>query len=51
MLANDSTTADQKSAMLLIVHVDQVVAELIATCPKCCAMTNYSLELGVASAP
>jgi hypothetical protein len=45
MLANDSTVGDKKSAFFLIVHVDQVVAELMARCPKCDAMTSYGLEL------
>jgi hypothetical protein len=45
MLANDSTAADKKSAFFLIVHVDRAVAELMATCPKCGAMTTYGLEL------
>jgi hypothetical protein len=31
--------------LALIVHVDQAVAELMATCPKCGAVTSYSLEL------
>jgi hypothetical protein len=45
MLANDSTSATRKSAFSLIVHVDPVIAELLATCPKCGATTSYSLEL------
>ena len=45
MLANDSTSAVKKSAFLLVVHPDQAVAELMAECPKCGAITTYGLEL------
>ena len=45
MLANDSATADKSSAFFLIVHTHEAVAELMAQCPKCAAVTGYSLEL------
>ena len=45
MLANDSTSAVKKSAFFLVVHPDQAVAELMAECPKCGAITTYGLEL------
>ena len=45
MLANDSTQTDKESAFFLVVHTDQAVAELMAECPKCGAITTYSLEL------
>lgn len=45
MLANDSTSADKKSAFFLVVRPTQAVAELMAECPICGAITTYSLEL------
>ena len=45
ILDNDSTSADKKSAFFLVVHTDQAVAELMAECPKCDAMTTSSVEL------
>jgi len=45
MLANDSNQADKRSAFFLVVHTDQAVAELMAECPKCGAITWYGLEL------
>jgi len=35
----------KKSAFFLVVHPDQAVAELMAKCPKCGAITTYGLEL------
>jgi len=35
----------KKSAFFLVVHPDQAVAELMAECPKCGAITTYGLEL------
>ena len=44
MLANDSTEADKQRAFL-VVRTGQAVAELMAECPKCGAITSYGLEL------
>jgi hypothetical protein len=45
VLANDSTEADKTSAFFLVIRTDHAVAELMAECPKCAAITSYSLEL------
>ena len=45
MLANDSNEGKNQSAFFLVIRPHQVVAELMAECPSCGAMTSYSLEL------
>jgi len=45
MLASDSTEADKQRAFFLMVRTEQAVAELMAECPKCGAITSYGLEL------
>ena len=45
MLANDSTEAEKQRAFFLVVRMDQAVAELMAECPRCGAITSYGLEL------
>jgi hypothetical protein len=45
MLANDSSAGKTQSEFFLVVRPDQAVAELMAECPDCGAMTSYSLEL------
>jgi len=45
MLANDSTEARRHSAFSLVVRRDDAVAELMAGCGRCGAVTSYSLEL------
>jgi hypothetical protein len=45
MLANDSNEGKKRSAFFLTVHPHQVVAELMAECRKCGAITSYGLEL------
>jgi len=47
MLANDSTEADKRRAFFLVVRTDQAVAELLAECPRCGAITSYGLELAL----
>ena len=45
MLANDPTQSAKDSLFFLIVHTDREVAELMAQCPKCEAVTSYAFEL------
>ena len=45
MLANDATQSGKNSLFFLVVHTDREVAELMAQCPKCEAVTSYALEL------
>lgn len=45
MLANDSTEQKRDGGFFLLVHTRQTVAELMADCRKCGAMTTYGLEL------
>ena len=44
MLSNDSAQTQRSSAFYLVVHA-HAVAEMMAECPKCGAITSYSLEL------
>jgi len=44
-LANDSNEGKNRSAFILVIRPHQAVAELMAECPSCGAMTSYSLEL------
>jgi len=45
MLANDSNEGKEQSEFFLVIRPQQAVAELMAECPDCGAMTSYSLEL------
>jgi hypothetical protein len=45
MLANESGQAEKRSGFFLVVRTHPSVAELMAECPKCGAMTTYGLEL------
>ena len=45
MLANDSSEQKQQGGFSLVVNAGRGVAELMAKCPKCGAITMYSLEL------
>jgi hypothetical protein len=45
MLANDSGQSPKRSAFSLVIRPYASVAELMAECPKCGAMTTYGLEL------
>ena len=45
MLANDSSAGKKRSEFFLVIRPHQAVAELMAECPSCGAMTSYSLEL------
>lgn len=45
MLANDSTEEKRQGGFLLLVDPRRAVAELMAECRKCGAMTTYGLEL------
>jgi hypothetical protein len=44
-LGNDSNEGKRQSAFFLVVHSHQAVAELMARCPRCGAITSYGLEL------
>jgi len=45
MLANDSNEGRRRGAFSLVIHTHGAVAELMAECPKCGAITSYGLEL------
>ncbi len=45
MLANDTTDEKNSGGFSLLVHAHAAVAELMAECPKCGAITMYALEL------
>ena len=45
MLANDSNEGKKQSEFFLVIHPHQAVAELMAECPSCGAMTSFALEL------
>ena len=44
-LANDSNEGKNRSAFILVIRPHQAVAELMAECPSCGAMTSFALEL------
>jgi len=45
MLANDSSEQKRQGRFPLLVNANRGVAELLAECPKCGAITMYGLEL------
>ena len=45
MLANDSNEQKRQGRFSLLVNANRGVAELMAECPKCGAITMYGLEL------
>jgi len=45
MLANESGQAEKRSGFILLIRTHPSVAELMAECPKCGAVTTYGLEL------
>jgi hypothetical protein len=45
MLANDSNKQKRQGEFSLLVNAGRGVAELMAECPKCGAITRYGLEL------
>jgi len=45
MLCSDFAQGKKRSTFYLVVRTHQAVAELMAECPKCGAVTSYSLEL------
>ena len=45
MLANDSNEQKQRGAFSVMVNAGRGVAELMAECRKCGAITRYGLEL------
>jgi hypothetical protein len=45
MLANDSNQGKRSSEFSLVVHVHKPVAELMAECPICGAISFHGLEL------
>ena len=45
MLANDSNEEKKESEFFLVIRPHQAVAELMAECPSCGAMTSFALEL------
>jgi hypothetical protein len=45
LLANDSNEGKNQSEFLLVIRPHQAVAELMAECPTCGAMTSFALEL------
>ena len=45
MLANHVTHSGKTSVFFVVVHTDREVAELLAQCPKCGAISSYALEL------
>jgi hypothetical protein len=45
MLANDSKAQKRQGGFSLLVNADRGVAELMAECHKCGAITMYGLEL------
>ena len=45
MLANDSNEGKKQSEFFLVIRPHQAVAELMAECPTCSAITSFALEL------
>ena len=45
MLANDSNEGKSQSEFFLVIRPHQAVAELMAECPSCGAITSFGLEL------
>jgi len=45
MLANHPGHSGKISGFFVVVHTDREVAELMARCPRCGAVTSYALEL------
>ena len=45
MLANDSNEGTNQSEFFLVIRPHQAVAELMAECPSCGAITSFALEL------
>jgi transcription elongation factor Elf1 len=45
MLANDSNQGKKQSEFFLVIRPHEAVAELMAECPSCGAMTSLALEL------
>jgi hypothetical protein len=45
MLANDSNEGKNQSEFFLVIRPHQAVAELMAECPSCGAMTSFALDL------
>ena len=45
MLANGSNEGKNQSELFLVIRPHQAVAELMAECPSCGAMTSFGLEL------
>ena len=45
MLANDSNEEKNQSEFFLVIRPHQAVAELMAKCPSCGAITSFALEL------
>jgi hypothetical protein len=45
MLANDSNEQKRQGGFSLLVNARRGIAELMAECPKCGAITTYGLEL------
>jgi len=45
MLANDSNEGKNQSEFFLVIRPHQAVAELMAECPSCGAITSFALEL------
>jgi len=45
MLANDSNEGKKQSEFFLVIRPHQAVAELMAECPSCGAITSFALEL------
>jgi hypothetical protein len=44
-LAHDSTEGKKQSGFFLVIRPHLAVAELMAQCPQCGAITSYGLEL------
>jgi hypothetical protein len=47
MLANDSNEGKNQSEFFLVIRPHQAVAELMAECPTCGAITSFALELAL----
>jgi hypothetical protein len=45
MLASDSNEQRRQGGFSLLINAGRGVAELMAECRKCCAITNFGLEL------
>ena len=45
LLANDSNEGKNQSEFFLVIRPHQAVAELMAKCPSCGAITSFALEL------